>query len=108
MKLVLAIVNDEDANRVITGLSKKGFGVTKLAATGGFLKAGNVTILIGTEDENVESVIEIIKEKSQQRTQLTSSPIPIGVPSDCSSYPIEVRIGGATIFVLDVDRFEKV
>ena len=60
MKLVLAIVNDEDANRVITGLSKKGFGVTKLAATGGFLKAGNVTILIGTEDEKVESVIEII------------------------------------------------
>ena len=66
MKLVLAIVNDEDANRVITGLSKKGFGVTKLAATGGFLKAGNVTILIGTEDEKVESVIEIIKEKSDE------------------------------------------
>lgn len=108
MKLVLAIVNDEDANRVITGLSKNGYGVTKLAATGGFLKSGNVTILIGTDDEKVQNVIDIIKEKSQQRTQLTSTPMPIGVNSDMNSYPIEVRIGGATIFVLDVDRFEKV
>lgn len=108
MKLILAIVNDEDGNKVITELSKNGYSVTKLATTGGFLKAGNITMIIGTDDDKVQNVIDIIRSKSQRRTQITASPMPMSAAASFTPYPIEVQIGGATIFVLDVDRFEKV
>ena len=108
MKLVLAIVNDEDGNKVLGALSKEGFSVTKLATTGGFLKAGNMTLLSGVEDDQVQTVIDIIRSKRQRRTQITASPMPMGSSASFTPYPIEVQVGGATIFVLDVDRFEKV
>lgn len=108
MKLVMAIVNDEDGNVVLSELNKNRFSVTKLATTGGFLKYGNMTLIIGTEDENVQTVIDIIESKSKRRKQITASPMPIGASASFSPYPIEVEVGGATIFVLDVDRFEKV
>ena len=108
MKLVMAIVNDEDGNVVLSELNKNRFSVTKLATTGGFLKSGNMTLIIGTEDENVQTVIDIIKSKSKRRKQITASPMPIGASASFNPYPIEVEVGGATIFVLDVDRFEKV
>lgn len=108
MKLILAIVNDEDGNKVLSALSKEGFSVTKLATTGGFLKAGNMTLLSGVEDDQVQTVIDIIKDKSQRRTQITASPMPVSASPSFTPYPIEVQVGGATIFVLDVDRFEKV
>lgn len=108
MKLILAIVNDEDGNKVLSALSKEGFSVTKLATTGGFLKAGNMTLLSGVEDDQVQTVIDIIKNKSHRRTQITASPMPMGASASFTPYPIEVQVGGATIFVLDVDRFEKV
>ena len=108
MKLVMAIVNDEDGNVVLGELNKNRFSVTKLATTGGFLKSGNMTLIIGTEDENVQTVIDIIKSKSKRKKQITASPMPIGASASFNPYPIEVEVGGATIFVLDVDRFEKV
>ena len=108
MKLVMAIVNDEDGNIVLSELNKNRFSVTKLATTGGFLKSGNMTLIIGTEDENVQTVIDIIKSKSKRGKQITASPMPIGASASFNPYPIEVEVGGATIFVLDVDRFEKV
>lgn len=108
MKLVMAIVNDEDGNSVLSELNKNKFSVTKLATTGGFLKSGNVTFIIGTEDEKVQEIIDIISAKSKRRKQITASPVPIGASASFSPYPIEVEVGGATIFVLDVDRFEKV
>lgn len=108
MKLVMAIVNDEDGNSVLSELNKNKFSVTKLATTGGFLKSGNVTFIIGVDDEKVQEVIDIIASKSKRRKQITASPIPIGASASFSPYPIEVEVGGATIFVLDIDRFEKV
>lgn len=108
MKLVMAIVNDEDGNDVISELSKNQFSVTKLATTGGFLKSGNMTLITGVDDDAVQTVIDIIKKKSKRRKQITASPIPIGASASFNPYPIEVEVGGATIFVLDVDRFEKV
>ena len=108
MKLIMAIVSSDDSGELISVLTKNSFSVTKLATTGGFLKAGNMTLLIGTEDEKVQEVIDIIKKKSQRRKQITASPMPMGASASFTPYPIEVQVGGATIFVLDVDRFEKV
>lgn len=108
MKLVLAIINEQDGNKVLTSLNKAGFSVTKLATTGGFLKVGNMTLIIGTEEEKVQEVIDIIKEKSQKRKQVVVSPIVFEAAGGFASQVTEVEVGGATVFVLDVERFEKV
>lgn len=106
MKLIFAIINNDDSSAVSSALTKKGFFTTKLASTGGFLMAGNTTFLIGTEDEKVDEAIEIISEHSKKRTQLMPSAASYGMGM-YTSYPIEVTVGGATVFVTDVDRFEK-
>lgn len=109
MKLVLAIVHDDDGNKLMSELNKQGFSVTKLATTGGFLRAGNMTLLVGTSKENVQTVIDIIKSKCSTRKQIVTSPTPAaGAAGVYVPYPVEVDVGGATIFVVDVERFEKV
>ena len=106
MKLIIAIVQDEDSSRLIGQLMNDGFGVTKLATTGGFLMSGNTTFLVGTEDNRVVDVIAIIEKHSKKRTQMV--PSTTYGDSEYASYPVEVTVGGATIFVLDIERFEKV
>ena len=106
MKLILAIVNNDDAHTVNANLSKNGFFVTKIASTGGFLMSGNTTFLIGTEDENVDKAINVIGEHSKKRKQMVPSSASYGVGM-YTSFPVEVTVGGATIFVLDVEQFKK-
>ena len=109
MKLVFAVVHDEDGPKVMSELNKEGFSVTKLCSTGGFLKAGNTTLLVGVEHEKLDTVIDIIKRKSKSRKQaINSSVMPNDIGGMFIPYPVEVVVGGATIFVIDVERFEKV
>ncbi|NLK70827.1 MAG: transcriptional regulator [Clostridiales bacterium] len=107
MKLIFAIINKDDSNAVSKALTKAGYFTTKLASTGGFLSSGNTTFLICTENENVDHVIKIIEEKSHKRKQFVPSASSYGVGT-YSSFPVEVSVGGATIFVTDIERFEKV
>lgn len=109
MKLVLAIINRDDARTVTVSLTKKGFSSTRLSTTGGFLMAGNVTLLVGVDEEKVQEVIDVIKEHSHSRKQL----IPTNAAAEAGfgyfpSAPVEVTVGGATIFVVDIERFERV
>jgi len=107
MKMVLAVIDKDDSHDVISNLSREGFTVTRLSTTGGFLRAGNVTLLIGVEDEKTQTVIDIIKEHSRSRSQ--QIPTIIGnEASYLSPMPVEVSVGGATIFVFNVEQFEKV
>lgn len=110
MKLVYAIVHDEDSNEVISALNERGFSVTKLHSTGGFLRAGNTTIIVGIKDDKVDEVIETIKSKSRSRKKVmdTSMAPGGGMNGLMLSFPLEVTVGGATIFVLDVERYEKI
>lgn len=108
MKLVIAIVNHDDANLVTQSLAKAGFSSTKLPTTGGFLMAGNVTVLVGVEDEKVDEVMSIIHEHSHSRKQIIPASYPMAIQgSFCPSPSIEVTVGGATVFVVDVERFER-
>ena len=107
MKLILAIVNNDDSTRVSAALTEAGFGVTRLSTSGGFLMVGNTTFLIGTEDDKVDEVIEIISEFSRKRTQMVT-PSPSFMAEGFISRAVEVTVGGATVFVVDIDRFEKV
>ena len=106
MKLVLAIVNGDDSAKVSGALTRSGFFVTKLATSGGFLAAGNTTCIVGTEDEKIPEVIEIIKNNSNTRARMKPTSAPYGVGMFTSA-PIEVEVGGATVFVLDVEQFHK-
>ena len=106
MKLIFAIVGSEDSGKVSSALTKAGFSVTKLATTGGFLMSGNTTFLIGTEDDKVDEVIAVIGKHSKKRTQMVPASSSYGVGLS-SSFPVEVTIGGATIFVTNIERFEK-
>lgn len=108
MKLVLAIVRNEDANRTMTALNEEGFGVTRLATTGGFLRAGNTTLLIGAEEEKIDSIIEIFRDKCKKHKQVITTPVSTGLGDSLPPYPIEVEVGGATIFVVNVERFERI
>lgn len=107
MKLILAIVSDDDCAEVSSSLTKEKFSVTRLATTGGFLKSGNSTLICGVDDEKVQTVIDIISSHSRKRTQIVPSSGTFDI-GRYGSYPIEVQVGGATIFVLNVDDFVKV
>ena len=106
MKLVIAIINYDDAGAVTRALTKKGFSSTKLATTGGFLMAGNMTLMIGTDDEKVDPCIQIIAQHCKQRTEVVPSTASYGI-GVATAYPLQVTVGGATIFVTNVERFEK-
>ena len=109
MKLIVAIVQDEDASRLVSNLMSEGFGVTKLATTGGFLRSGNTTLLVGVDDNKFDGAMKIIERVCKSRKQIATSPSPIsGTTGVYVPYPVEVMVGGATIFVLNVDQFVKI
>jgi uncharacterized protein YaaQ len=108
VKLIIAIVQDEDASRLVSSLMNEGYGVTKLATTGGFLRAGNTTLLVGVEDDRFDSAMTIIEKVCKSRKQIATSPNPVvGASGAYVPYPIEVMVGGAIIFVVPVEKFIK-
>ena len=107
MKMVIAVVNSDDSNSVMRALTKAGYSATKLATTGGFLMMGNTTFLIGVDDEKVDDVISTISAHSKKRKQVMPASTNYGVGM-YDPLPIEVTVGGASVFVVDIERFEKV
>jgi len=108
-KLVMAIIHDEDAYHIIDHLGTKGFSVTKLATTGGFLRSGNTTLICGTTQERIPELIEVIEQKCKSRKQITSvNAMSVNANESFAPYPVEVTVGGATIFVLGVEEFKRV
>ena len=108
MKMIIAIVQDEDSSRLVSNLMNEGYSVTKLATTGGFLRAGNTTLLMGVNDDKLDGAIKIIEKVCKSRKQIATSPVTMGGTAGMyAPYPIEVTVGGATVFVLTVDQFVK-
>jgi len=87
MKMMLMIVADSDTDAVMSGLVEAGFRVTQVASTGGFLRRGNNTLLIGTEDERVEEAITLVRQTCRQ--------------------PEREGQRSATIFVMDVEHYQQ-
>jgi uncharacterized protein YaaQ len=108
MKLIMSIVNSDDARGLVEALLREGHRATLISTTGGFLRAGNTTICVGTEDETVDEVLRLIRKNCHTRTEYVN-PLPpmmeageLYIPT-----PVEVQVGGATVFVVDVERYEK-
>ncbi|MDB5082365.1 MAG: hypothetical protein JWP00_4289 [Chloroflexi bacterium] len=123
MKLVVAIVQNEDADDLIDGLTAAHYGATRLASTGGFLRQGNTTIIVGVPDEAVQNVLTIVAQHSQSRRHPVTNPFPdsTSISSRKSGNPLdqfinqaisgsspEIQTGRATVFVLNLDRYERV
>ena len=87
-----------------------GFSATKLATTGGFLKAGNTTLLLGVDDERIQEAVQLIESVCKSRKQITTAPAALtGIAhGEYTTYPVEVTVGGATLFILSIDQFLKV
>jgi uncharacterized protein YaaQ len=108
MKLILAIVQGEDAGQTVQALNAAGISVTRLASSGGFLQQGNATLLIGVDEERVEQVLQLVRENCRERNRYLTPMPPMVEPGEMFvPFPVEVQVGGATIFVLNVEQFEK-
>ncbi len=108
MKLVMAVVHGEDAGALVDALTDKDYRVTRLDSTGGFLKQTNATVMLGVEEAQVDDVLAIIRETCHARSQFINPMPPLMEPGEFyMPYPVEVTFGGATVFVLDVARHEK-
>lgn len=109
MKLIVAIVQREDTGDLTNGLVQKGYRATRIDTAGGFLKSGNTTLLIGVEDHQVEEVLGIITDNCNRRTVQVNPTVSSVVPGQFYvPFSMEVEVGGATIFVLPVERFERI
>lgn len=103
------VVQEKDGGRLIEALSGAQYQATMLASTGGFLREGNSTVMIGVQDGQVNEVLGIIQEVCHRREQLVSPMPPVVEPVDSYvTYPVKVEVGGAIVFVLPVDRMEKI
>jgi uncharacterized protein YaaQ len=109
MKMIMAIINSEDSRNVIDRLSRRGFSVTIVNSSGGFLRVGNTTLFCGVADEKVEEVLGVIRESCPTRIQYVTPLPPVMEPGEVNiPRPVEKHVGGATIFVYTVDHFERI
>jgi uncharacterized protein YaaQ len=108
VKLVVSIVHNEDAGALVDALLERDYRATRLQSSGGFLKQSNATVILGVDDDRVDDVMAIIRETCTARTQIVNPMPPIMEPGEFfMPYPLEVEVGGATVFVLPVERFER-
>ena len=107
-KLCVIIVSDQDADRLMQRMVEQGAPATKIGSTGGFLRRGNVTIISGVEAGAVDKIVEIVREECHARKEFVPvQTLPFLGDGGFSAEPVEVRAGGAIMFVLDVARFER-
>lgn len=106
MKLIIAIVQNSDSNRLINALKRENFQSTKLASSGGFLKEGNTTLMIGSKAEELDEILYIIETQCSERATEISRDYPMRANLGFSSpTPIEIEAGGAIVFVLPTESF---
>ena len=108
MKLVITVIHERDKQKIAEALLRNNFKFTKLASTGGFLREGNVTFLIGIDDKRLSELMDVIRDNCKARDQYANFTPPdtgsigVFVPS-----PLKVQVGGAVTFVIDVEQFER-
>ncbi len=108
MKMVIAIVQDYDADRMLNAVCGAGFYATRLSSTGGFLRSGNKTVLLGVEDQRVPACLRLIEQACKPRVAGDINP---SAPEFAEWFSVgvhDVTVGGAIVFIVAVDRYEKV
>ena len=109
MKLVIAIIHERDKTRVSDALLQAGHKFTVVASTGGFLRDGNTTLLIGSEKAKLDEVLGVLRECCKTREQFVTQPaLDVLSAGGGMMNPVKVSVGGAIIFVVNVEQFERV
>jgi uncharacterized protein YaaQ len=107
-RLCVIIVSDQDADVLMQRLVEMGFPATKIGSTGGFLRRGNATVLSGVDEASVDRVVQLVREECHARREFVPvQALPFVADGGFASDPIEVRAGGAVMFVLNIERFER-
>ena len=104
MKLIFTIVQNDDAKKLIRALIDNKIHVTRIASTGGFLHSGNATLMIGVEEDMLQTALDVIKEHSSRRKEYMVMPSSLPGYMDTSPTPVPVTLGGATVFVVDIEK----
>ena len=109
MKLIIAVVQDRDADPLVEALLDRGFFFVRIDSNGGFLREANVTLLVGVQASLVPEVLRLLRQYGQARVRYVNPLMPIVEPAEFHvASPVEVYVGGATVFVLSVERYERV
>jgi uncharacterized protein YaaQ len=108
VKLVVCIVHNRDKSKITDELVRAGFKFTVIGSTGGFLREGNTTFLIGIEDGEQSALFRLVGENCSAREQLVNVlPLETAPTGAFLTSPVKVPVGGAVAFVLDVEQFER-
>lgn len=108
MKLAVCIVHNRDKGRVTDELVKAGFKFTVIGSTGGFLREGNTTFLIGVDESELTALQKVVSQNSQSREQLVNvMPFEAAPPGAFIPSPVKVPVGGAVMFVMNVEQFHR-
>ncbi len=109
MKLIFAVVQTKDVEACADALTADGFVCTRFATQGGFLDSSNCTLMIGVDDVQVDDVLEILGRRAERRVEMLEATLPLaGAPAPVMAPPLDVEVGGATVFVVPLDRLEKI
>ena len=107
VKLVLAVIQNEDENALMHAMETRGLGVTRIGSSGGFLRANNVTLMLAVEDDQLEHALDLLKKYCRRRTRQLR-PSATGAEAR-ARFPgaVPIQVGGAAVFVLDLERMER-
>ena len=108
MKLVMAIINSDSQRALLDAMARNGFSATVISTTGGFLRMGNTTLFCGAADDRVQNLLAVIRDTCPSRTQYVTPLPPVMEPGEVNiPMPVEKQVGGATVFVMNIEHFEK-
>lgn len=108
MKLILAVIQKEDEDALSDALEQENIGATRIGSSGGFLRAHNVTLMVAVDDARVEQVLSLMREHCKPRTKHLNPVLPSLEARERFLGSVPVQVGGATVFVLNLDRMEKI
>jgi uncharacterized protein YaaQ len=108
MKLILAVIQKEDEDVLSDALEANNVGATRIGSSGGFLRAGNVTLMVAVDDARVDMVLELMREHCKRRTRHLNPMLPSLEARERFLGSVPVEIGGATVFILNLERMERI
>ena len=109
-KLLLAVIQGDDYPETVDDLNHNGFFATVLSSTGGFLKKRSITLMIGVEEHRVQAALDVLRHSAGRRQQMTYSNMSMSAAGPNPSMPmipVQMRVGGAVVFIMDLDDIQK-
>ena len=109
-KMLLAVVQGDDYPETVDDLNRNGFFATVLSSTGGFLKKRSVTLMIGVEEHRVSAALDVLRQCAGRRQQMTYSNMSMSAAGPNPSMPmipVQMSVGGAVVFIMDLDDIQK-